>query len=107
LLGIQLYFIYDPLEDYLTPPLQGYRLQGNEYEKLTPDQAGAYSIPELGFKLKVKHNHLRLIDLKTGHPLLTPAENYEELRTTKQRLNQLEEEKEKKKIKNEMERLKK
>ena len=33
-LGVEEYFLYDPRGEYLTPPLQGYRLLGGEYRAL-------------------------------------------------------------------------
>ncbi len=92
MLGVRYYFIYAPLEEYLTPPLQGYVLTGNEYELLTPSETNAFTVPELGFELMVESYHLRLIDLKTGQKLLTPAEKDEELRNTQQRISNLENE---------------
>ena len=34
MLGVQEYFLYDPLGEYLRPPLQGYRLQEGEYQRI-------------------------------------------------------------------------
>jgi Uma2 family endonuclease len=36
MLGVQEYFVYDPLGAYLRPPLQGYRLHEGEYQRLPP-----------------------------------------------------------------------
>ena len=33
-LGVSEYFLYDPRAEYLTPPLQGYRLQEGKYRPL-------------------------------------------------------------------------
>src|SRR5919202_5827614 len=35
-LKVQEYFLFDPLGDYLTPRLQGYRLRGGEYHPIRP-----------------------------------------------------------------------
>jgi len=36
-LGVREYFIFDPLGDYLSPPLRGYRLVGDEYIRMEGD----------------------------------------------------------------------
>ena len=36
MLGVREYFLYDPLGEYLRPPLQGYRLQDGKYQRLLP-----------------------------------------------------------------------
>src|SRR2546425_11543773 len=33
-MGVAEYFLYDPLGDWLEPPLQGYRLEGDQYLRL-------------------------------------------------------------------------
>ena len=34
MLGVQEYFLYDPLGEYLRPPLQGFRLEGGECDSI-------------------------------------------------------------------------
>ena len=74
MLGVQEYFVYDPLGEYLQPPLQSYRLQGGEYERMPPADEGRYVSQELGLQLCLEDGRLRLIDQASGEPLLTPAE---------------------------------
>jgi Uma2 family endonuclease len=40
MLGVQEYFLYDPLEEYLRPPVQGYQLHEGEYQRLQPGGEG-------------------------------------------------------------------
>jgi Uma2 family endonuclease len=43
MLGVREYFVYDPLGEYLRPPLQGYQLQEGEYQRLPPGVRGRWS----------------------------------------------------------------
>jgi Uma2 family endonuclease len=36
IMKVREYFLFDPREDYLDPPMQGYRLQGGEYRPIEP-----------------------------------------------------------------------
>ncbi|MGQ9626620.1 MAG: Uma2 family endonuclease [Anaerolineae bacterium] len=77
-LGVQEYFLFDPLEEYLRPPLRGYRLAGEEYRQMPGDftSSGERRLRSevLGLELRVEEGRLRLYDLVTGQKLLTPAE---------------------------------
>jgi Uma2 family endonuclease len=74
MLGVREYFVYDPLGEYLQPPLQGYRLQEGEYQRLPPGSAGELVSQVLGLELRVEEGRLRVINPATGDRLLTPAE---------------------------------
>ncbi len=74
MLGVREYFLYDPLGEYLRPPLQGYRLQEGEYQRLLPGGEGELVSQVLGVELRVEAGRLRVIDPETGERLLTPAE---------------------------------
>ncbi len=41
-LGVKEYVLFDPLGDYLQPPLQGYRLEGGRYVAIDPSPAGVH-----------------------------------------------------------------
>jgi Uma2 family endonuclease len=73
-LGVREYFIYDPLGEYLKPPLRGYRREGEEFVRLigTPIESVA-----LGLDLVVEQGILRFYDRATGEKLLTPLEQAE------------------------------
>jgi Uma2 family endonuclease len=74
MLGVQEYFLYDPLGEYLRPPLQGYRLQEGEYQRIPPGDEGKLTSQVLGLELRVEEGRLRLVNPTTGERLLTPAE---------------------------------
>jgi Uma2 family endonuclease len=74
MLRVREYFLFDPLAEYLKPPLQGYRLHGDEFSAMEPDREGALISAELGLRMDRDGAYLRLTDLATGQPLLRPAE---------------------------------
>ncbi len=73
-LGIEEYFLYDPREEYLDPPLQGYRLSGGRYQPISPEPDGSLVSRVLGMVLSWDDSGLCLIDARTGETLLSPAE---------------------------------
>lgn len=70
-LGVREYFIFDPLGEYLTPRLRGYRLVGDEY---VPMNGGPLASEVLGLELRVEEEQLRLFDPARGEYLLYPDE---------------------------------
>jgi Uma2 family endonuclease len=72
--GIAEYFIFDPLDEYLRPRLQGFRLGPHGYEPLLPDGDGRLLSHELGLLLAPEGALLRLIDARTGAMLPSLAE---------------------------------
>jgi Uma2 family endonuclease len=72
-LKIQEYFLFDPREDYLDPPLQGYRLVNGIYRPIAPVECRLPS-EVLGLHLEVHGQELRFYDPRTGQWLLTPRE---------------------------------
>lgn len=74
MLGMREYFLYDPLGEYLRPPLQGYRLQEGEYQRLPPGGEGRLVSQALGLELRLEDGRLRVFNPTTGERLLTPAE---------------------------------
>jgi Uma2 family endonuclease len=83
-LGVEEYFLFDPLDEYLTPPLQGYRLVEGWYRALEPEQDGSGGwrllSRRLGLELRTEGNWLRLYDPARGELLLTPLEAQERMR---------------------------
>lgn len=77
-LGVQEYYIFDPLGDYLEPRLRGYQLVDGE---LLPLPGPRIISRLLNVELRVVGNELRLCDLTSGEPLPTP----DELETARQR----------------------
>jgi Uma2 family endonuclease len=74
MLGVQEYFLYDPLGEYLRPPLQGYRLQQGEYERVLPGDQGQLVSQALSLELRLHDGQLLVVNPATGERLLTPAE---------------------------------
>jgi hypothetical protein len=74
MLGVREYFLYDPLGEYLRPPLQGYWLQEGEYQRTPPGGEGGFTSQALGLELRVEDSRLRVFNPMTGERLLTPAE---------------------------------
>ena len=89
MLGVQEYFLYDPLGEYLRPPLQGYRLQEGEYQRLLPGPEGQFVSQVLGLELRLENGCLRVFNPATGERLLTPAEALVARRTAEAELEQL------------------
>jgi len=63
------YFLYDPLHDYLKPPLQGYRLEGGRYKEIAKTGNRLRSV-ELGLDLAEENGVLNLYDVSTGYRIL-------------------------------------
>ncbi len=73
ILKVPEYFLFDPREDYLNPPLQGFRLVEGKYAPIEP-VAGRIPSDILGLHLERDGPSLRLFDPARGVQLLTPRE---------------------------------
>jgi Uma2 family endonuclease len=91
-LGIEEYFLFDPREEYLHPPLQGYRLVNGRYQPIPADGDGSLSSRTTGLILRPEGTNLRLIDAATGERLLGHREEAEARRAAEERTRALEEE---------------
>jgi Uma2 family endonuclease len=78
-IGVQEYFLHDPLDDYLDPKLQGFQLGAGRYERMEPREDGSLISRTTALILKPEKAGLRLIDLASGRPLLSYKEVMEEL----------------------------
>jgi Uma2 family endonuclease len=76
-LGVEEYFLFDPLKEFLDPQLQGFRLMGGSYVPLPMDRDGRLMSDALGLMLQQEGTRLRLIDARTGERLLWPDEEAE------------------------------
>jgi len=72
-LGVQEYFLFDPLEDYLTPSFQGFRRVGNRFVQIRAVD-GRLPSQVLGLHLGRDGKRLRIYNPTTGQWLLTRAE---------------------------------
>ncbi len=73
-LGVREYFLFDPKGEYLTPPLQGFRLRGAGYRPLRPAADGSLKSYNLGISLRVDDGRLRMIHTASGELLLRGEE---------------------------------
>jgi Uma2 family endonuclease len=73
-LGVKEYFLFDPTQDYLDPPLQGHRLADDHYEQIAADSQGGLVSDELGLRLQAERGQLMFYRLDTGQRLLTAEE---------------------------------
>jgi Uma2 family endonuclease len=91
-LGVREYILFDPLSEYLKPPLQGFRLLDGELVPFEPDAGGALISQELGLRLLRDGSYLRLIDMATNQPLLRLAELVQARRAAEERASAAEQE---------------
>jgi Uma2 family endonuclease len=73
-LGVEEYFLHDPLGDYLRPGLQGHRLLLGRYQPIPRNPDGSLDSLTTGLTLRVEGENLRLTDTDTGERLLWVAE---------------------------------
>jgi Uma2 family endonuclease len=76
-LGVHEYFLFDPLGEFLTPRLQGYRLNAQgRYDRLPGEELDS---AELGLRLVVREGWLRLLNPATNTLLATDTEKDDEI----------------------------
>lgn len=73
-MGVQELFLYDPTSEYMTTPLQGFRLTGDKYAPIERNEAGVLDCRQLGLLLGLDQGQLVIRDHRTGEPLLTESE---------------------------------
>jgi Uma2 family endonuclease len=76
-LGVSEYFLFDPLDEYLSPRLQGFRLAEGYYQPMALSQEGTLYSEELGLRLQPEGTILRLVDPTTDKALPTLDEAVE------------------------------
>lgn len=91
-LGVKEYFLFDPLHEYLRPPLQGFRLVDDYYmpllpQQITPDQWELES-EQLGLILRTVDDNLRFFDPIAEQYLLIRSEEGEVRRLEEQKRRQ-------------------
>ena len=81
MLGVSEYWQYDPTGDYLQPRLQGLRLVGGRYRRITErgSAAGRHELYSrvLGLELRVTERGFRFHDPESGGDLLSLTEHRE------------------------------
>ena len=77
-LGVSGYFLFDPLGEYLHPPLRRFRLVSGRYEAIRESEAdGTIESGALGVLLAVVGGQVRLYDRVSHEILPTPEETAE------------------------------
>ena len=84
-LGVKEYFLFDPLAEYLDPPLQGFRLHGRYYAPIPLTADGTLVSDELGLILRPENKMLRLVDPSTRRVIPTTAEAMAQVQAEAQR----------------------
>lgn len=85
-LGVEEYFLFDPLGDYLRPRLQGHRLKGGRYQPIVPALDGSLPSRVTGLTLRCEGERLRLTHTATGEKLLWSEEQDAELKRAKEQV---------------------
>jgi Uma2 family endonuclease len=89
-LGVEEYFLFDPLGDYLKPPLQGYRLVGGRYQRIPAEADGSLRSLTTGLILRPEaDSRLRMVDVETGEPILSDSEIADRLEAAEAELARL------------------
>ena len=87
-LGIQEYFLFDPLDEYLDQQLMGYRLVDGEYVLMSPNEDGEIFSTELQMVLRPEGKFLRVVDPQTALPVPSLDEAVEMAEQASQRAEQ-------------------
>jgi Uma2 family endonuclease len=88
-LGVEEYFLFDPLGDYLKPHLQGYRLHNGRYQRLAAEADGSLRSLTTGLILRPEDTGLRLVDAETGKPIPWDVELEDRLRAAEAEIARL------------------
>jgi len=86
-LKVKEYFLFDPLEDYLDPSMQGYRLRKGVYQPIRLVH-GRLPSRVLGLHLEREGQQLRLYDPATQQWLPTPQEAQQQERQAREQAEQ-------------------
>ncbi|MFY9824502.1 MAG: Uma2 family endonuclease [Thermoanaerobaculia bacterium] len=73
-LGVEEYIVHDPLEEYLEPSLQGFRLVNGRYRPIPLEVGGAVRSQSVGALFRKEGTGLRLVDSTTGETILPSQE---------------------------------
>jgi Uma2 family endonuclease len=73
-IGVEEYVLFDPLEEYLQPRLQGHRLWSGRFQPISLEKDGSLLSRTTGLWMCPEGKRLRLVDAATREPLLWPDE---------------------------------
>jgi len=85
-LGVQEYYLFDPLGEYLKPRFQGFRLSNGRYEAMRTERDRSIMSQELGVLLRPEGEFLRVVDRTTLQPVPTLDEAVERTDETLEQL---------------------
>ncbi|MCY3621780.1 MAG: Uma2 family endonuclease [Gammaproteobacteria bacterium] len=89
--GVQEYFLYDPRAEWVTPPLQGFSLQGRRYRRMPecvlPNGKRGLECKTLELYLWLRDGELRLYEPVSGRDLPTPEDEGAARELAEERLN--------------------
>jgi Uma2 family endonuclease len=88
-IGVEEYVLYDPLQDYLSPPLQGFRLVDGHYQPIPTGADGAILSQTTGVTLRIEERGVRALHTATGEPILSNEEVRAELTKLRAELDRL------------------
>lgn len=84
-LGVDEYFQFDPLGEYLNPRLRGFRLVEGRYRPIRPGPDGSLLSQATGVVFRPDGSQLRLTNAATGAPLLRQEEEAKARRQAEER----------------------
>jgi Uma2 family endonuclease len=91
-LEVEEYFLFDPLGDYLKPPLQGFRLIEGRYRPIPAEPDGSLRSLVTGLILRPDaDSRLRMVDAETGELILSDSEIADRLEAAEAELARLRE----------------
>jgi Uma2 family endonuclease len=70
-LGVREYYLFDPMDEYLSPSLQGFQLVDGRYQPVLPEEDGSLISQELGLVLRPSGAMLRIHVPGSEQPLPT------------------------------------
>jgi len=73
-LGVKEFLLFDPLGEYLRPPLQGFRLMRGSYQPIPLEADGSLRSQTTGLWFKREGQRLRLVDVITREQILWSEE---------------------------------
>lgn len=92
MLGVREYFLFDPLDEYLAPPLQGFKLARGRYEPMDLASDGTLRSDALNLILRPEEKLLRLVDPTSGKAVPTLEEAVERAEEAETKLAHLQSE---------------
>lgn len=90
--GTEEYVLFDPLDEYLKPRLQGFRLDRGRFQPIPLEAGDSLRSRTTGLIFRPEDQRMRLVDSLTGKPILWHEESLAALQDAQEKLRVLEEE---------------